>query len=385
MWPFSRSVLSPEDQAAAEEVERLTNAWERACLGAGLIRRIETVSGPTLIPPRVTFVNLGPPDRLTVRLEPGMVADDLRSLAPRLAPHLGAYGLRIEPRGRGEWCIVTLLYDDPLDGVLSLPEGPLSGPVLIGTDEQGQDVTADPADLGHIAVQGATGSGKSAFLYALLSQLTDREHVEITGVDPSGILLRPLAEPRSSEHHSVSAPRPFHRSGPLLGLSDPEIIADYTHRLVEDMDQRVRRIPRDRDSLPESEGLRFLVFEEYPGLLRYLDAADIKIGKRVRAYVARLLAEGRKAGIRVILVAQRAEASVIGSTERGQCSTRVSFRVDNIDAVRLLHPDADPDTAAAHASAVPGVALVSSPGRPLTRVRSPWIGGYSEYVRRVAA
>ena len=371
MWPFSRSVLSPEDQAAAEEVERLTSAWERACLGAGLIRRIETVSGPTLIPPRVTFVNLGPPDRLTVRLEPGMVADDLRSLAPRLAPHLGAYGLRIEPRGRGEWCIVTLLYEDPLDGVLSLPEGPLSGPVLIGTDEQGQDVTADPADLGHIAVQGATGSGKSAFLYSLLSQLADRDGITVTGVDPSGILLRPFTE----------GPR----SGPLLGLSDPEIIADYTHRLVEDMDQRVRRIPRDRDSLPESEGLRFLVFEEFPGLLRYLDAADNKIGKRVRAYVARLLAEGRKAGIRVILVAQRAEASVIGSTERGQCSTRVSFRVDNIDAVRLLHPDADPDTAAAHASAVPGVALVSSPGRPLTRVRAPWVGGYGEYVRRVAA
>jgi len=293
-----------------------------------------------------------------------MLVEDIRDKGRRIARSMGAQSLRVEARGFTH-ALVTLLTEDPLDRVLSLPEGPLTGPVLIGTDEQGQDLTVGPGDLGHLAVQGATGSGKSAFLYALLSQLAARDGVTVTGVDPSGILLRPFR-------------------GSLLGLTDPEIIADHVHRLVVEMDQRIKRIPRDRDCLPESEGLRFLVFEEYPGLLRYLDAADPKIGKRVRALVARLLAEGRKAGLRVILVAQRAEAAVIGSTERGQCSTRVSFRVDGPDAVKLLHPDADPDTAAAHASSTPGVALVSSPGRPLTRVRAPWIGGYSEYVRRIS-
>ncbi|WP_145981472.1 hypothetical protein [Pseudonocardia sp. HH130629-09] len=173
--------------------------------------------------------------------------------------------------------------------------------------------------------------------------------------------------------------------GSMLGLGDPGVIAEHVGRLVDDMDKRISSIPRDRDCLPDADGLLFVVLEEYPGLLRYLDAADTKIGKRVRGYVARLLAEGRKAGVRVVLVAQRAEASVIGSTERGQCSTRLSFRVDNHDAVKLLHPDTDQDTAAAHASALPGIALVSSPGRPLTRVRAPWIGGYGEYVSRIGS
>ncbi|MEQ3551168.1 FtsK/SpoIIIE domain-containing protein [Pseudonocardia nematodicida] len=317
----------------------------------------------THVVPRVEFVRLGPPTVLTVRLTPGMLPEDVTGQARRIARSMGAQSLRVEPRGYSH-VLVTLLAEDPLATVLSLPVGPLSGPVALGSDEHGQDVTAEPGDLGHIAVQGATGSGKSVFLYSLLSQLAERDNITVDGIDPSGILLRPFS-------HSV------------LGLPDPAIVEDRISRYVTEMDQRISRIPHDRDSLPESEGLRFLVFEEYPGLLRYLDAADSKIGKRVRSYVARLLAEGRKAGIRVVLVAQRSEASVVGSTERGQCSTRISLRVDNYDAVKLLHPDADQDTAAAHASALPGVALVSSPGKPLTRIRSPFLS-YSDYVSRVS-
>jgi hypothetical protein len=355
----------PQEYADSLEVDRIVSAWRAACEGAGLVRTVDTVTGPTVIPPEITHVTLGPPVVLTVRLQPGMTVADVRDVGGRLAPHLDAYGIRVESRGRGAWALVTLLDSDPLAEPYSLPDGPLTGPVFLACDEQGADVLADPADLGHVAVQGATGSGKSAFLYALLSQLAVRDDVEVTGVDPSGILLRPFP-------------------GALLGLSDPTAVEAHVSGLVDDMDRRIARIPYDRDALDVADGLRFIVMEECPGLLRYLDAADPKIGKRVRALVARLLAEGRKAGLRVVLVAQRAEASVIGSTERGQCSTRISFRVDNTDAVRLLHPDADPDTAAAHASAVPGVALLSSPGRPLSRVRAPWIGGYAEYVRRVA-
>ena len=62
--------------------------------------------------------------------------------------------------------------------------------------------------------------------------------------------------------------------------------------------------------------------------------------------------------------------------------TEVGFkviRVDNTDAVKLLHPDAGPDIGAGHASALPGIALLSTPGRPLERVRAPWIGSYAEY------
>ncbi len=72
--------------------------------------------------------------------------------------------------------------------------------------------------------------------------------------------------------------------------------------------------------------------------------------------VARLLSESRKAGMRVLLVCQRADATVIGGFERGQASHAISFRVD-ADGQRMLHRDADPATVAAHAVADPGIGL----------------------------
>ncbi|MFR9803202.1 hypothetical protein ACL02T_12990 [Pseudonocardia sp. RS010] len=364
-----------QDQVDAYEADSIVRAWNRACEGAGLVRTVDTVTGPTVIPPAVTFVVLGPPRRLTVRLQPGMTAQDIRAAAARLAPHLGAYSLRVEPRGLGEWVIVTLLDSDPLGDVYPLP-GPaedFDAPIVIARDEDGNRVAEAVSRTGHIVVQGSTGSGKSAWLYAFLSQLSDRNRagfpLTIGGIDPSGILLRPF------------------ESGSLLGLKDPDAIERFLSEAVAKMDNRVASIPHDKDVLditPEFP-LLFLVLEEYPGLLRWLDALDAKQAKRVRALVARLLSEGRKAGFRLVLVAQRAEAGIIGANERAQCSLRLSFRVDNLDAVRLLHTDADTETAARHSSEVPGVALLSAPGRPLSRVRGPWVGGYAEYVSRVAA
>lgn len=383
-----RAPAHGRDAEGATEVEEIATAWERACLGAGLVRTVETVTGNTIIPPKIVHVVLGPPTMLTVRLEPGQTTEDVCALAHRLAPHMGAYSLRAESRGSGDWCVVTLLPADPLAEVFPLPDGPTTGPVVLAVNEDGSEVLADPDALGHVAVQGATGSGKSGWLYALLAQLAERARcgypLSVSGVDPSGLLLRPWAGNLGSSVPLGGRGNPgYHAS--VLGLRDPAEVEHFLTAAVADMDERVAAMPADRDTLPSTADhpLRFVVLEEYPGLLRWLDATDTKQSKRCRALVARLLAEGRKAGIRVVLVAQRAEASVIGGTERGQCDTRITFRVDNRDAVALLHPDADAEIAARHASELPGVALLSAPGRPLSRVRSPWIGGFAEYVRRV--
>jgi S-DNA-T family DNA segregation ATPase FtsK/SpoIIIE len=121
-----------------------------------------------------------------------------------------------------------------------------------------------------------------------------------------------------------------------------------------------------------------VVLEEYPGLLRWIESIDTKLCKRVRGSVARLIAEGRKVGYRVLIITQRADAAVVGAYERGQASHRISYRVDTLDAIKMLHPDTPPDVVAAHATADPGIGLLTAPGRPLTRFRGPRVdyGGY---------
>jgi S-DNA-T family DNA segregation ATPase FtsK/SpoIIIE len=127
------------------------------------------------------------------------------------------------------------------------------------------------------------------------------------------------------------------------------------------------------------------VVEEVPGLFRLLStAADSKLEKRARALLARLVGESRKAGVRVVLIAQRADANIIGGYERGQASHTISFRVDTLSALAMLHADADKSIAAEHSTARPGIALLSAPGDPLRRFRAP-LTTYRQYCAEVPA
>jgi S-DNA-T family DNA segregation ATPase FtsK/SpoIIIE len=128
-----------------------------------------------------------------------------------------------------------------------------------------------------------------------------------------------------------------------------------------------------------------VILEEYPGLLRAADAHDKDLGKQIRARVSRLLAESAKVAGRVIMLAQRPTASVVGELERAMCSVRISFRCDNRSAVELLHPGTDPVIADEHVRALPGVALITQPGSELMRMRAPMFhGGYSAYYQAVS-
>lgn len=353
----------------------LADRWARACQGAGLVRTVQTVSGPTEITPQVERVEWGPPPRLHVRLEPGQVPDDVVQLTGRLAPHLAAFGLRVEARGHGDRVVVTLLPADPLTATVppSRPVASVLAPVTLGMAEDGSRVTLDLATSAHMVVAGATGSGKSIFSYSLLGQLADAPDVVITGSDVSALLLRPWQETR-------------HAAGLALGTGSPEHHVDVLEAAVAEMDKRTAGIPlgRDKVRLGTDTPAMIVVIEEWPGAMRWLDSCDPKLTKRAKAAVARLLSEGRKAGVRVVLVVQRADAAIIGAFERGQAGHRLSFRLDGLDGVKMLHPDATAELAAQHSAAPPGVALLSAPGRPLSRLRVPHVD-YATYCATVAA
>ncbi|MDN5917379.1 MAG: hypothetical protein L0I76_20155 [Pseudonocardia sp.] len=369
-WRNRRNLREYQDEA---EVERINRAWIAACEGAALVRTVDTVTGPTVIAPKIAHVVLGPPTVLTVKLQPGMVAADVTTLGRRLAPHLGCYGIRVVPRGIGDWVEVTLLGSDPLAVTVPLAEPVVSvqESLCLGLGENGQPVTLNLADAAHLIVQGSTGAGKSIGCYSLLGQLAAAPDVQVTGSDVSGLLLGPWAR------------RPDHGGRHALGTGDPAAHPALLEELVAAMDKAITGIRPGRDSVNLDEHpVTVVVVEELPGLLRWLDAADKTLAKRARTALARLLAEGRKAGFRVLLVTQRADAAIVGAYERSQASHRLSFRVDTADGLKMLHPDIDMDTAAEHSSAGPGIALLSAPGASLTRLRAPHMT-YADYVRTV--
>lgn len=362
--PLGRWRAARDDLWASQQLrDALKWAFRDAAIGAGLGLSVDApVAGTSQRTPTVTNIDLGPPTRFTVRMLGGQVPAQLARVGRLIAPHLGGIGLRVTDRGHG-WALVELLTVDPLAVVVPLL---LPRPdILLGRLEDGRWRTLDrPEDLPHIIAQGQTRSGKSTWLYALLAQLAGR--VEVAGVDPSRLTLGPFAGPRV-----------------VLGLNDLEAVEGVLAGLVADMDERLAAMPSNADVLPltHAHPLRLVVLEEWPGTLRALEA-DQKQLKRCRALVARLLAESHKVGYRVILACQRAEAAIVGGTERAQCGGRLSFRVDSLDSVKLLHPDCD-DLVAEHAAAPAGIALISWPGQPLTRMRAPLLT-YAEYTAAVA-
>jgi len=216
--------------------------------------------------------------------------------------------------------------------------------VCLGRSREGHDVVLDAGSAWHWAVQGATRSGKSVLCYVLLAQLAQHPEVVISGCDPTGILLHPFA----------LAPHPEWRS---LGSKDVPASLDVLDRLVDEMDRRIDQLrASDLDKLEdftEAIPLVYVVLEEYPGTLSAAEADDeaegrapkARIASKIRRDVRRLVQEGAKAGFRVLILAQRMDASIIGGAERSNVGARITLRVDNRDAITMLHPNLPPETA----------------------------------------
>lgn len=365
--------MRPSRDPWAHGMAELADRWRWTVEGTTAARSGASAAGIAFTStPRVVDVAITGPDGpvvLTVQLLGGQLPADLAAVSDRLAEGMGVAGVRVTSHRPG-YARVALLLSDPLAGTLPLD---LAGPgLLLARGEDGRELRTDPVALPHVLVQGQTRSGKSTWLYGLLSQLVRHPHVEVAGIDPSGITLRPFAGTRHA-----------HRQA--LGLGDLAAVEAVLLGLVADLDARLAAMPAHRDVLDVGPDwpLRIVVLEEWPALLHALDAVDPKQGKRVRALVARLLAESHKVGHRVVMAAQRAEAAIVGAAERAQCGGRFSFRVDSRDSVKLLHSDADA-LVDEHVSAPAGIALCSWPGHPTARVRGPLVGDYGRYSAHIA-
>lgn len=374
---WSRPVHRRERLADEHEVDALIWSWRSACVGAGLCHTVSTATGPTDSVPRIVDVVLGPPTVFFAELLPGQIVADVRAVAHRLAGSLGVPALRVESQGVRH-VRLELLAEDPLAvGTVARARPVVSAleQLVLGADELGRPVPVELGDSAHLIVQGASGSGKSVGMYGLLGQLAPAADVRVVGSDITGLLLAPWAA-RPDVAPSWCA----------LGTRDPAAHVRALGRVVDEMDARIAAMPPGCDSVPITPACPLLlaVVEELPGLMRVLDTAGNGLEKAARGHLDRIVGEGRKAGIRALLIAQRADAKILGGYARGQASHTISFRVDTLAALAMLHADVDKLTAAEHATAPPGVALLSAPGVPLLRFRAP-LTTYPVYCAEVAA
>jgi hypothetical protein len=327
-------------RSARKLVRRIRRNWLQICRQSQVT--IEQRVNPSKVmvhAPRVAGIRpsaLGIDIR--VRTIPGQPAQSILEAKDRFSSALGV-PLRATEIDKATVCLTAVLRD-PLKGIRAAGNS-CTTRVVVGRCDDGSEAVIDLADAAHIAVQGMTRSGKSALLYTILGQVFASESVHISGIDPNQVLLGPLADASETDSNDFA-----------LG-ADPVGALKLLGEACRVMDERARGL-KDSGIAAYEEftadfPIRVIVLEEYAGLLRQAAAHDegLKPAERtagkIKQRVGRLVSEGAKTGIRVILITQRAEASIIDGDSRGQFGTRITMAVDNADSVRLLHPQASPE------------------------------------------
>lgn len=358
--------------------------WEMACKAGGLAPRIGSM---VHLPGLARHRHRRGVATLTVRMAPGQTLADWQAGAASVASTFCVHAVTVRDIGRPGWVCLDVLRRDPLGGERTMPDPARhrTGPIVLGRDETGASCQVDPYGAGHLAIQGATRSGKSALCYGLLAALAHRPEVIVTGVDPSGLLLGPFTVGRGGAWIAT-------------GTRDVDLdaAADTLARLVALMDERISQLAASRaDKLTLFSPGRpavWVVLEEYPGLLSAARALDgergakpgARLAARIERAVGRLIKEGAKVGVSVAVIAQRMSAGALDTDDRANLATRITLRVDNGDAVAMLHDGLDRCHLDRVRQFAPGVALLESPGTPLRRVRFHYTD-YATFRARVEA
>lgn len=233
-----------------------------------------------------------------------------------------------------------------------------------------------PLDVAqHYALQGQSRSGKSVALYSLISQLRATPFVQITGVDPTGAL--------PSIHDTTS----WVLAGDGgIGVADLSLWLDKIEAILNQrlFDLRQSHYLDKFELNDHKHPLLIIVFEEFPGVLRSLKLAEAgvkpaeRVSDRLKAIYGRLLMESAKVNIRTVTVAQRADAEFLGGAERAQIACRITFKVDNQDAVKMFHDGVSGHEWETLRNAAPGVGIIEQIGQPRTIFRAFNIG-FPEY------
>jgi S-DNA-T family DNA segregation ATPase FtsK/SpoIIIE len=336
---------------------------------------IDVESGDVTKGPTVTLFELYPAagvrvekiSSLSNNVAMAMRAEKVRILAP--VPGKGTVGIEVPNSSR------TTVY---LRDLLESPEWRnASGaiPIALGRDVKGNPIIGDLASMPHLLIAGATGSGKTVCVNAILASLLYRftaEDLRLVLIDPKMVEMQnynalphlivpvvteakkvPLAlgwviremEKRfqifaKSGVRNITAfnARPKKSLKPETETSlDPLVIEDAANEKGDETakpkaEQELLKIevPRDFELIiPEKLPFVVVVVDELADLMQ-------TVGKDVEMAIARLTALGRAAGIHLVVATQRPSVNVVTGVIKANIPARIAFQVASMQDSRVI-------------------------------------------------
>jgi S-DNA-T family DNA segregation ATPase FtsK/SpoIIIE len=333
---------------------------------------------------KVTAVRPGPVIN-TFELEPApgvkvnrivTLADDLsmalRAMSVRiLAPIPGksVVGIELSNPRREKVFLREILESDEFQGAST---SKLT--LALGKDSVGKPMVADLARMPHVLVAGATGTGKSVSLNAMIMSILYKatpDDVRFLMIDPKmlelslyenipHLLTRVVTDPREASAALARAVIEMDNRYRLLRDKGVRNIDSYNRVLENESEERSAGVIELKDAEPNDpfEGSREgengavtekLVHRRLPYIVIVIDElADLMLtsGREVEEQITRLAQKARAAGIHLILATQRPSVDVITGLIKANVPARISFQVtsridsrtilDSIGAERLL-------------------------------------------------
>ncbi|HAS84004.1 MAG TPA: cell division protein FtsK, partial [Verrucomicrobia bacterium] len=285
----------------------------------------------------------------------GVRVERIAALANNLALSLKAHSLRVQAPVPGKG-VVGIEVPNEVANMVVMRElieseewnaGTVRLPLALGKDVGGRNVVADLAKMPHLLVAGATGSGKSVCINAVLAGL-------FMSKSPDELRLL-LVDPKIVEF-SIYNDLP-HLVVPVI--TDPKKVSMSLRWAITEMENRYKMFAKVKVRNIEGFNNRHAIaqgelfgdetpaepkVDEFPPSVPYIvividELADLMLaaGAEIENSIARLAQLSRAVGIHMIIATQRPSVNVITGTIKANFPARIAFQVaQKVDSRTIL-------------------------------------------------
>jgi S-DNA-T family DNA segregation ATPase FtsK/SpoIIIE len=283
---------------------------------------------------KVNQVSCGPAvTRYELQPAPGVKVSKILSLADDLQLSLAAAGIRIEAPIPGKSAVGIEVPNERISrvglrniissSIFTDAHHPLT--IVLGEDVSGNPVVANLAEMPHLLIAGATGSGKSVCLNSLILSLLYKaspEELRLVLIDPKMVELTVF----NGIPHLLS---------PVV--TDAKKAALVLRWMLNEMEKRYQRFAQEgvRDIYRYNE----ITEESLPFILVIIDElADLMMVSPVDVEdsICRLAQMARAAGIHLVVATQRPSVDVVTGIIKANIPSRIAFAVSSQSDSRTI-------------------------------------------------
>ncbi|MBT3387828.1 MAG: DNA translocase FtsK [Desulfobacula sp.] len=221
----------------------------------------------------------------------------------------------------------------------------------LGKDLLGKPMVTKMDSMPHLLIAGATGTGKSVGLNAMIISLLYKatpDEIKMIMIDPKRIelsvyndiphLISPVVTDMKKATNALFwAVREMERRYELLEQTGFRNIVQYNHMVASQSDDKIEKPDEDDKEL----------FKKLPYIVVIVDElADLMMvaSKDVEFALTRLAQMARAAGIHLIIATQRPSVDVLTGSIKANFPTRISFQVSSKVDARTIFDGGGPES-----------------------------------------